>query len=158
MRKQLYKFEFSWQAELVQGLLKNEGIESFSLKGAREYTAIVTGMGQEAPVEIYVEETQFDSALKILNDYFKKSKIRLVDNESEDLPAKAKNYFRNIIFLSLAGAVFLPVIFNISAGLNYLRFLKQKPELKQKTIATIILIAGWVGAFAEIFWFLKTFR
>ena len=111
MRKQLYKFESSWQAELVQGLLKNEGIESFLLKGAREYTAIVTGMGQEAPTEVYVEETQFENALKILNDYFKKSKIRVVDDEFVAPPSKSKHRIRNFIIIFFVSAVLLVDIY-----------------------------------------------
>jgi hypothetical protein len=154
MRKLLHRFEHPWQAEIFQGLLKQEGIESVQLRGAREYASIVTGIG-DASVEVFVEEADLTEAQKVLSQYLKKTHLHIVEDVPERGPAppvNSKGSFGKIVFFSVAGAVLLPVILNIFAVYHLFYFLKGKEEtLFSKMVAVSIVVAGWAGSVALIY-------
>jgi hypothetical protein len=142
MTKRLYKFEQPWQAEIFQGLLAQEGIRSFTIKGARPYMTILTGMG-EHPTELFVEESDLQSAQKVLADYLRKTQLQLVDDApvAEPLP---KNHFNYVIFMSALGAVVIPIIFNLLATYHLvLLFRDQSVYAGKKSVAAFACVTGW---------------
>ena len=151
MSKLLHKFEHPWQAEIFQGLLKQEGIESFQLKGAREYASIVTGIG-EAQTEVFVEEPNLSKAQQVLAHYLNKVHLHVVEDVPTEPAKKTKNSFGKLVFCSVAGAVVLPVILNIFAIFHLVNFLKDTDEnLLKKLVAVSIVIAGWAGSITLIY-------
>jgi len=135
-------------------LLKQQGIESVQLRGAREYASIVTGIG-DASIEVFVEEAELPEAQKVLSQYLKKTHLHVVEDTSErGHPAQvgASGSFGKIVFFSVAGAVVLPVVLNIFAAYHLYYFLKVKDEtLFSKMVAASIVIAGWAGSVALIY-------
>lgn len=158
MRKLLHRFEHPWQAEIFQGLLKQESIQSFTIEGAREYATIVTGIGQPL-TELFVDESDLDAANKVLTAYLRKPHLHIVEEDHHaEAAEKLVNHFRRILFFSLAGAVFLPVILNIFAVYHLLKFLKLQDEtLWDKFIAVTVTIAGWLGSAVLIYETLRHF-
>jgi len=151
MRKLLHRFEHPWQAELFQGLLNQEGIQSFKLEGAREYATIVTGIGQPIS-EVFVDEHDFESASAVLAAYLRKPHLHVVEEPVAEPGKKPENSFRKILFFSAAGAVFLPVILNVFAVFHLVKFLKIKDEtLFRKFVAVAVVIAGWSGSISLIY-------
>lgn len=154
MRKSLFKFDNQWQAQIVCEILKNQGIDAQELRGAREYSSILTGIG-EAAVEVLVEEQDFAKAQSILLDYFQRSKIRLVDDEATAVEAqKTPKYFRRVMFLSVASMVLLPVVLNIVAALNVGPMFRTETSNIKKTIAMIVFCLSWVVSTFEMYCFI----
>lgn len=157
MRKLLHRFEHPWQAEIFQGLLKQEGIDSFAIEGAREYATIVTGIGQPL-TELFVDEADMEAAQKALSAYLRKPHLHVVEDPPVESIEKPTNHFRKILFFSFAGAVFLPVVLNIFAVLHLLKLLKMKDEtLWTKFIAVAVTAGGWLGSTILIFETLRHF-
>jgi hypothetical protein len=156
MRKVLFKFDSQWQAQIVAEILKNEGIASQELRGAREYTSIVTGIGEPA-VEILVEEQDFAKAQSILLAYFQRSKIRLVEDEPAAEAKKTPKYFRRVMFLSLASMVLLPVILNIFAAFNLGPMFESETSKVKKTIALAIFSVSLIVSGIELYWIVTQF-
>lgn len=152
MRKVLFKFDSQWQAQIVAEILKNEGISSHELRGAREYSSIVTGIGEPA-VEILVEEQDFAKAQSLLLAYFQRSKIRLVDDEPTAAEAKkTPKYFRRVMFLSLASMVLLPVILNIVAAFNLGPMFESETSKIKKAVALAVFSLSLLVSGIECYW------
>lgn len=157
MRKLLHRFEHPWQAEIFQSLLKQEGIESFAIEGAREYATIVTGIGQPL-TELFVDNSNLEAANKVLTAYLRKPHLHVVEDQPTESGQKPANHFRKILFFSLAGAVFLPVVLNIFAVFHLLKFLKLEDEtLWTKFIAVTVTVGGWLGSAVLIYETLRHF-
>ncbi len=147
----MHRFEHPWQAELFQGLLNQEGIQNFTIEGAREYTTILTGIGQPV-TQLFVDESDMEKAQKFLESYLRQSHLHLVEDLPEQAPKKPENPFRKVLFFSLAGAVVLPVMLNIFAVYHLIRFLKLEDEtLFRKFVAVSVVIAGWSGTIALLY-------
>lgn len=152
MRKVLFKFDSQWQAQIVAEILKNEGIASYELRGAREYTSIVTGIGEPA-VEILVDEPDFAKAQSILLAYFQRSKIRLVEDEvSTPESKKTPKYFRRVMFLSLASMVLLPVVLNIFAAFNLGPMFESETSKTKKAMALAVFCLSLLVSGIECYW------
>jgi hypothetical protein len=152
MIKVLFKFDSQWQAQIVAEILKNEGIESHELRGAREYTSIVTGIG-EPEVEVLVDEEDFAKAQTLLLAYFQRSKISLVENEPATTESKrTPKYFRRVMFLSLASMVLLPVVLNIFAAFNLGPMFENETSKTKKAVALMMFCLSLVVSVLESYW------
>lgn len=157
MRKVLFKFDSQWQAQIVADILKNEGIASHELRGAREYTSIVTGIGEPA-LEILVDEQDFAKAQTLLLAYFQRSKISIVDDEHLISEAKrTPKYFRRVMFLSVASMVLLPLILNIVAAFNIGPMFKYETSSVKKTIALTTFCISFFVSGLELYWIVTSF-
>lgn len=98
MRKLLVKFDQIWQADAVKSLLGQKNIAFYEIKSPREYSSIITGIGQGS-VEIYVDEEEWTKAEAVLSQYKSATALHLVSEEPElavssEQPRKSrKNYF-----------------------------------------------------------------
>ena len=157
MRKVLFKFDSQWQAQIVAELLKNEGIDSYELRGAREYSSIVTGIG-EAAVEVLVDENDFAKAQSLLLAYFQRSKIRLVEDEPAAVESKkTPKYFRRVMFLSIASMVLLPVVLNIVAAFNLGPMFESESSKVKKAIALTVFSVSLLVSGIECYWIVTQF-
>ncbi len=155
MKKLLIKFEHVWQADAVKSLLAEKQIAYYEIKKSREYVSILTGIGQGA-FEIYVQDDMLPLAQTVLTNYLKQTSLHLVDDSDENRDLKVRpNYFRRVIFLSVSSLVFLPIVFNYLAYLNFKKLLNSIASERQKNTALVVLIICFALALLEAVWILK---
>lgn len=123
--------------------LSAAGIELHTVRSAREYTSILLG-GDDDSFDLFVEEKD----LKKAQDLLKAEPLKA--SESSEPQVVEKNYFKRVIFFSMASVVFLPIIFNLAASLNFRPMLKQNISWKLKIFATVVFLTMWVGAVTAV--------
>ena len=156
-KKLLFQFDSEWQARPAVETLKSNGIEVHEITTPREYSSIVTGIGQTG-VSLYVDESQFNQAQSILLELLQRSKIQLVaDEPPQPEAASQKNYFRRVMFFSMAGMFFLPIIFNFIAALNLSGLFRYETSSLKKTLAIICFCLAWVVAGFEFYWIILNY-
>lgn len=157
MKKKLCFFDHTWQAEMLLSELHVNEINAEAILKPREYISIITGMSH-SPTEIYVEEKDLARAEKLLQHFLNKnnSKIYLVgENNSADSTTSDK-YYKRVIFFSLSSIVFLPLIFNLVALINYKELLKYPHTTKMKSISLAALIMGLFLSSFVAYWIYKS--
>lgn len=151
MNKKLYLFDHSWQADIFMSELRQQDIASEATQKPREYNSIITGLS-ETPTEVYVCESDFFEAEKLLQKFLSRnnSPLRLITDD--DLAHETSNkYYKRILFFSLGGAFVLPIIFNAVAYLNYLELLKRPHTIRMKYVSLSALCSGIVIALFAIY-------
>lgn len=150
--KKLHRFDVPWQADMMASELEQVGIKCDTKPASREYVAILTGMGF-TPTDLYVDEDNLTKAKVLLQKFLSKAhtNIKLVEN-SESKPI-TPNYYRRVLFFSLASIVTVPIIFNIVAALNFREMLKKKSSTFQdKMIAGFVMTVSTAVAVLFAFW------
>ena len=158
MKNLVFQSENQWQVDLVQNILLNEHIRSTPVLAAREYSQIVTGIGQ-AQIKLYVGDEDAEKAQRLVKRYLNSPQLSLVTDELKEeetaLKFNDKNYFRRVMFLSVAGLFSIPIIFNILATYYYLKLLKQPVSERKKTTALVVLILCWIGVAVILNWIIN---
>ena len=146
----LTKFDFAWQADGLAEKLDAAGIKSTLISRPREYAVLVTG-GPVDPVDVYVSENNLAQAKQILNDSIS-SKL-----DDEVIQNTENNYFKKVIIYSIFSFMFLPLVFNYAATVNFIKLSKQPAMLFKKIFAFSFLIFSWILAITVIAIVAKTF-
>ena len=145
-KKLLKKFDFAWQATALRHELERNNIESVTTFRPREYSQIFVG-GVQDSADLWVNETNFVKAQDILKKF--EGQPVIVEDVLE------KNYFRQVIILSLIGICFVPLIFNLLATRNYFLLVKKTPIHPGRLAALFILLVTWVVALIETFFIFR---
>lgn len=138
----LRKVRSTWELDAITYQLTTAGIEFHTVRSAREYTSILLG-GDDDCFDIFVEEKD----LKKAQDFLKTEPLKA---ESSEPQVTEKNYFKRVVFFSMASVVLAPILFNLAASLNFGPMLKQNISWKLKVFATVIFLTMWAGAVAAV--------
>ena len=153
MKQLLAKFDNNWQADAVKNLLSERQIAYYEIKSSREYVSILTGIGQGF-TELYVDADQLSDAKSIYEGYRKATSLHLVstDQISEQKDARPQEYYRKVVFLSLASLILFPILFNLIATWNFKLLWNNKIEQHRRVSAVLVLVACWLLAGVEAWW------
>lgn len=129
----LCRLNNQWEVDGLMAQLSDSGIQGEVVSKAREYTNIITGMGNGSFV-IYVRPEDFLRAKNL--------------NPATEIDPPHKNYFKRVVFFSFLATIFFPLVFNVVATINY-RMLQRDPTISplKKWLGLFVLLGGWVLSF-----------
>lgn len=157
--KLIYRFEYSWQAQLFADILDKEGIQYSLVPVPREYTSIIAGSYVD-PMDILVSEADFSIAMQLLAK-FKEAEVKQnaeSAESAEDSAARNINYFSRTIWFSLMGISMFPIVFNFAATSNFFKLKDQVGSQSKKIFALAVLLACWLIAVGEVYFLWRHFK
>jgi len=156
----LIQVEQVWQLDKIMHDLGEAGVRARIQRRPKEYTSIITGVGSES-YKIYVDADDFQAAKSViahLESEPRDHRLHAVsdgsnnssnsnnsDNKDKIQDSGEPNYYKRVIVHTIFGLCLLPVVFNWTATLNYLKLRKQADVSSvKKWVALLILVTGWV--------------
>lgn len=140
-QKIVRKFNFKWQADILLNHLQNANITAFILENPREYSSIITGIGN-GNFSVTVSHQDYDQAVAIEQQLTRSQQLSVVEDPIHRDAPTPPHYFKRLIIYTLLSTI-LPFVFHIIATFAYFKSLEQNKSIKKNIFATAIIILAW---------------